>query len=50
MDTYSLHHDEDIFPDSHRFWPERWMTPESKQNEKFVNSFGAGPRQCLGIK
>jgi len=49
MDNYSLHHDEDIFPDSHRFWPERWQTSESKQNEKFVNAFGAGPRQCLGI-
>ncbi|RPA91823.1 cytochrome P450 [Choiromyces venosus 120613-1] len=49
MDNYSLHHDEDIFPDSRRFWPERWSTPESKQNEKFVNAFGAGPRQCLGI-
>ncbi|CUS08978.1 unnamed protein product [Tuber aestivum] len=49
MDNYSLHHDEEIFPDSHRFWPERWLTPESKQKEKFVNSFGAGPRQCLGI-
>ncbi|PWW73869.1 cytochrome P450 [Tuber magnatum] len=49
MDNYSLHHDEEIFPDSHHFWPERWLTPESKQKEKFVNSFGAGPRQCLGI-
>ncbi|KAG0638746.1 cytochrome P450 [Tuber brumale] len=49
IDCYSIHHDEDIFPDSHRFWPERWLTPESKQNEKFVVSFGAGPRQCIGI-
>lgn len=49
MDNYSLHHDEEIFPDSHRFWPERWSSPESKQNEKYVNAFGAGPRQCLGI-
>ncbi|CAZ79573.1 unnamed protein product [Tuber melanosporum] len=49
MDSYSIHHDEDIFPDSRRFWPERWLTPESKQKEKFVTSFGAGPRQCLGI-
>lgn len=50
IDHYSVSHDEEIFPDSYTFSPERWLSPESKPKEKYVVAFGAGSRQCLGIK
>ena len=49
MDSYSLHHDESIYPDSHEFKPERWLdaTPDM---ERFLASFSNGTRQCIAIK
>ncbi|RPB13088.1 cytochrome P450 [Morchella conica CCBAS932] len=49
IDHYSVSHDEEIFPDSYTFSPERWLSPESKTKEKYVIAFGAGSRQCLGV-
>ncbi|RYO90662.1 hypothetical protein DL766_002869 [Monosporascus sp. MC13-8B] len=48
MDSYSLHHDESIYPDSHVFKPERWLdaTPDM---ERFLASFSNGTRQCIAI-
>ncbi|KAI1373460.1 cytochrome P450 [Hypoxylon crocopeplum] len=48
MDSYSLHHDESIYPDSHAFKPERWLnaTPDM---ERFLASFSNGTRQCIAI-
>ncbi|OCK81439.1 cytochrome P450 monooxygenase [Lepidopterella palustris CBS 459.81] len=49
MTSVQIHHMESLFPDSKRFYPERWLTPESKNLEKYIVSFTAGSRQCLGI-
>jgi cytochrome P450 len=47
-----VHHDEEIFPDSFAFIPERWMG--DKQNwdrlSRFMVSFTRGSRQCMGMK
>lgn len=49
MSTIDIHHDEKIFPDSHKFIPERWV-----ENGQFLNrymvAFGKDARSCLGIK
>lgn len=54
MSTVMIHHDENIFPDSHSYIPERWLdNPRTKDgsplNRYFV-SFGKDGRSCLGIK
>jgi cytochrome P450 len=53
MDIYSISHDENIFPDSHTFKPERWAdkprAPDGKQLNRYMASFGRGARSCLGI-
>jgi len=49
MTSVQIHHIESLFPDSKRFYPERWLTPEAKSLEKYIASFTAGSRQCLGI-
>jgi cytochrome P450 len=50
MTSVQIHHDESIFPDSKRFWPERWINAhaEGKHLEKYMISFTAGARVCLG--
>lgn len=50
MDNYSIHHNETIFPASHTFNPDRWLTPNAKELDKFLVSFSSGTRQCLGTK
>jgi cytochrome P450 len=54
MTVPEISHDEEIFPDSHSFIPERWLgdpkTSDGLPLEKFHVSFGRGPRSCLGIK
>ncbi|ROW14033.1 hypothetical protein VPNG_04067 [Cytospora leucostoma] len=47
-----MHHNEDVFPDSHTFKPERWFDEEGnkrKDLEKCLLSFSRGSRQCLGM-
>ncbi|KAL1866898.1 hypothetical protein Daus18300_006601 [Diaporthe australafricana] len=47
------HHDEDVFPDSHRFLPERWLgvgESQRRRMESNLTSFSKGSRQCLGMK
>jgi len=36
----------DIYPQPHRFWPERWLT--TTPNIYAYLPFGAGPRACVG--
>jgi cytochrome P450 len=50
MTSVQIHHNEDIFPDSKRFWPERWLKAqeEGRQIEKYMMPFTVGARQCLG--
>ena len=49
MTTVQIHHDESIFPDSKKFSPERWLDGKNKAIDKYLVSFNAGSRQCLGI-
>ena len=46
-----IHHDESIFPDSKKFLPERWLDGKQPRVslEKYLVSFSAGSRACLGI-
>ncbi|ROW03899.1 hypothetical protein VPNG_07309 [Cytospora leucostoma] len=48
MDSYSLHHDESIYPDSHVFKPERWLESNADM-ERYLASFSNGTRQCIAI-
>lgn len=51
---YAIHHNEDYFPDSYRFLPERWLSgfktskDESAAASKAFNPFSIGPRACIG--
>ena len=51
---YAIHHNEDYFPDSYTFRPERWI-PNDAVSEKNVqlahaalNPFSLGSRGCIG--
>jgi cytochrome P450 len=54
MTIVDVHHDEEIFPDSDSFIPERWFddphTSDGTPLEHYMVAFGRGPRACLGIK
>jgi cytochrome P450 len=49
-----LNHDEEVFPDSRSFVPERWLDSPKTSNgsslERYFYSFGKGTRSCLGQK
>lgn len=61
--TPIIHHNESIFPSSHSFNPERWLSDpitglppkvktlsgEEKPLSKYLVSFSKGSRQCLGM-
>jgi hypothetical protein len=50
MTSIFMHHNEDIFPNSQSFIPERWMDPEQRKKlEKYLVAFSKGSRQCIGI-
>ncbi len=54
MDNYHMHHNEEVFPDSFTFKPERWLNdpkgPDGvKQLNRYMVAFGRGNRQCLGM-
>lgn len=44
-----INHNEDIFPDSYKFKPERWLGP-NKVPEKYFVSFSKGSRICMGMQ
>lgn len=50
MGTTIVHTNEDIFPNSGSFIPERWTGPNGKELERYLVPFSKGARQCLGIK
>ncbi|KAK1957401.1 cytochrome P450 [Colletotrichum sublineola] len=43
---FSLHFNEDVFPDARSFKPERWLDPTDKMLRDYI-PFGLGPRQCI---
>ncbi|KAI1208578.1 cytochrome P450 [Annulohypoxylon truncatum] len=50
MSCVISHHNEDIFPDSHAFIPERWMDAENKKLlDRGMFAFSKGSRSCLGM-
>jgi cytochrome P450 len=49
MTSVQLHHNESIFPNSKLFSPERWLTAAPHTLDKYMVSFTAGSRQCLGM-
>lgn len=49
MSPMLVHENETIFPNHHDFRPERWLGPSSKTIEKYLMTFGKGPRACLGM-
>jgi cytochrome P450 len=53
MSSAITHYDEDIFPDSYSFLPERWLDGEGKLSrdlDRAFLSFSKGSRMCLGMK
>ncbi|KAL4805094.1 cytochrome P450 [Aspergillus unguis] len=58
MDIYDVHHDEDIFPDSHTYNPLRWLdadgcparAPDGRLLSRYMVVFGRGPRACVGMQ
>ena len=54
MTIVDMKHDEEIYPDSHSFTPERWLDKPKTKNganlERYFVGFGKGSRSCIGIK
>ncbi|KAF6835131.1 trichodiene oxygenase [Colletotrichum musicola] len=52
MSAAITHHDETVFPDSHKFVPERWLDENNQRRkdvEKGMLAFSKGSRGCLGM-
>ncbi|KAF3045052.1 hypothetical protein E8E12_006351 [Didymella heteroderae] len=53
MTIPEVSHDEAIFPESHKYIPERWLdnpvAPDGQPLERYLVCFGRGTRSCLGI-
>jgi cytochrome P450 len=51
ISAYSLHMDPDVFPDPHKFNPERWLSedPDLRMDRNLV-PFLKGSRNCIGMK
>lgn len=47
MGSTFMHYNEDMFPESHTFRPERWLQDGTSDIE--VVAFSKGPRSCLGV-
>jgi len=48
MSTHFMHLDPNIFPDPHKFDPERWLG-DAQGMEKYVIPFSRGSRACIGL-
>lgn len=47
MTSYLIHHNPSIFPSSHSYTPERWLSNPGLS--RYLISFGKGTRQCVGM-
>jgi cytochrome P450 len=54
MDHYTASHDPYIFPQPHKFIPERWggnaKAPDGKPLSRYMIAFGRGTRICVGMQ
>ena len=51
MSSVLLYHNETLYPDSHRYDPERWTDPQEKKKLKeSFHPFSRGTRNCVGQK
>lgn len=54
MTIVDVHHDENLYPDSHSYTPERWLDNPRTKDDKSLNhyfvAFGKDARSCLGVK
>lgn len=53
MSTAVAHHDEQLFPRSYEFRPERWLEgaePARRELDRGTLAFSRGTRACLGMK
>ncbi|RYP66638.1 hypothetical protein DL771_007681 [Monosporascus sp. 5C6A] len=53
VNTYTLHHNEEFFPDSFAFKPERWLDAEMPESQRTLmnaafQAFSVGTRSCAG--
>lgn len=49
--VYSIHFDEEYYPDPERFEPERFSPEEcAKRHQMAFLPFGEGPRYCVGMR
>jgi cytochrome P450 len=49
MHPTSVLHDSSVYPEPHKFAPDRWFDAPSQANRCFV-PFGKGARMCQGIE
>lgn len=54
MDIYDVSHDEEIFPDSFAYKPDRWLNnpraPDGRLLTRYLVTFGRGHRSCVGMQ
>ena len=49
--AYTLHRNENVFPEPEKWKPERWLNTEKEQKEEMLRwfwAFGSGGRMCIG--
>ncbi|RPA79967.1 cytochrome P450 [Ascobolus immersus RN42] len=47
--VYLIHNNPKVFANPEKFDPERWLQPSSKKLERYLVSFSAGTRACVGM-
>jgi cytochrome P450 len=52
LDTWHMHHNESLYPQSFTYSPERWLSkpqaPDGNSLKHYMVAFGKGTRNCLG--
>lgn len=46
--AYTVHRDPIVFPEPEAFRPERWIDEKAKSFQKYILTFSAGGRVCIG--